>query len=97
MPSVEADVSEDGAVESDSGGDNPQDDESVEDASTEDYVGDKDIVEYSFQVNTIFYVAVERLYCAACTCAERAISRRETQGLPKISIHTIRDHHTRPF
>lgn len=45
MPSVEADVSEDGAVESDSGGDNPQEEESVEDASTEDSVGDNDIVD----------------------------------------------------
>lgn len=81
MPSVEADVTGDSSVESDSGGDNPQDEESVEDASAEDCVGDNDIVDNPFQVNTILYVVVERLYCA-CTYAERAKSREESQGLP---------------
>ena len=81
MPSVEADVTGDSSVESDSGGDNPQDEESVEDASAEDCVGDNDIVDNAFQVNTILYVVVERLYCA-CTYAERAKSREESQGLP---------------
>lgn len=49
MPSVEADVSEDRSVESDSGEDNPQNEESVEDASTEDVVGDNDIVDNLFR------------------------------------------------
>lgn len=49
MPSVEADVSQDSSVESDSGGDNPQDEESVEDASTDDCVGDNDIEDILFR------------------------------------------------
>lgn len=49
MPSVEADVTGDSSVESDSGGDNLQDEESVEDASTEDCVGDNDIVDNLFR------------------------------------------------
>lgn len=43
MPSVEADVSQDSSVESDSGGDNPQGEENVGDASTDDCVGDNDM------------------------------------------------------
>lgn len=49
MPSVEADVSGGSSVESDSDGGNPQDEESVEDASTEDCVGDNDIVDNLFR------------------------------------------------
>lgn len=43
MPCMEAEVSEFSSVEGDSGGDNPQDEVAVEDASTEDCVGDNDI------------------------------------------------------
>lgn len=89
MPSVEADVTGDSSVESDSGGDNPQDEESFEDASAEDCVGDNE----SFQVNTILYVVVERLYCA-CTYAERAKSREESQGLN--SYHSRPSHSSLP-
>lgn len=49
MPCVEADVSENSSVESDTDGDNPQDEVCVENVSTEDCVGDNDIVNNLFR------------------------------------------------
>lgn len=44
----------------------------------------------------ILYVVVERLYCAG-TCAERAKSRKESQGLPKSQFIPFETHRTRRF
>lgn len=49
MPGMEAEISEDGSVESDEGGNHPQAEESGENASAEDCVGNSDIVNNLFR------------------------------------------------